>query len=201
MLSPLSDGSFAVPIAGKTQYFRPIGVKFTGGLREDAFSRVQKTLADLLADPAYAHLKDPVNAKYSRYLTMPVGLFLSQLKERFDPFYREFLNSYGDDKYGSFMAERSGETEKTGVLIVVVKRGLYMVVESPGPVGAAISNHFGRVGADDCLLTGDPARCRVNALLCNNRKEAGLYFHSADREDERLMLLHAIETLLHPGES
>jgi hypothetical protein len=201
MLTQLTDGSLAVPLLGKTLYFRPIGVKFTGGLREDAFSRVQKTLADVLAEPAFTHLKDPVNAKYSRYLTMPVGLFLSQLKERFDPFYREFLNPYGDEKYGSFRAEGSGETEKAGVLIVVVKRGLYQAAESAGPVGAAVSNHFGRVGADDCLLTGDPARCRINALLCNNRKEAGLYFHSTDREDERLMLLHAIENLLHPGES
>ncbi|MDD1694227.1 MAG: hypothetical protein LUQ71_05840 [Methanoregula sp.] len=201
MLSQLKDGSLAVPLPGKTRYFRPIGLKFASGLREDAFSRVQKSLSDVLAEPAFEHLRDPVNAKYSRSLPMQTGLFLSQLKERFDPFYREFLNPFGDEKYGSFRAEISGETEKTGVLIVVVKRGLYHVVESPGPVSAAVNNRFGRIGAEDCLITGDPARCRINALLCNNRKEAGLFFHSADREDERSSLMHAIECLMHPGES
>jgi hypothetical protein len=200
ILSPLKDGSLAVPLPGKVLYFRPIGLKYTGGLREDAFARVQKPLADLLKEPAFEHLKDPVNAKYSRYLSLQAGVFLSQLKERFDPFYREFLNPFGDEKYGSFRADNSGETEKKGVLIVVVNRGLYYAAESPGPVGAAINNRFGRVGADDCLLTGDPARCRINALLCNNRKEAGLYFHAADRDDERQSLLHAVEHLMHPKE-
>ncbi|MGA2121250.1 MAG: hypothetical protein ABSG49_04310 [Methanoregula sp.] len=201
MLTPLKDGSLAVPLLGKTLYFRPIGLKFSGGVRDDAFSRIQKTLADVLAEPVFAHLKEPVNARYSRYLPMQTGLFLSQLKERFDPFYREFLNPYGDEKYGTFRAENSGDMEKKGVLIVVVNRGLYHAAESPGPVSAAINNRFGRIGAEDCLITGDPVRCRVNALLCNNRKEAGLYFHSADQEDERLSLLHAIEHLMHPGES
>lgn len=200
-LAPLKDGSLAVPLPGKILYFRPISLKFTGGVREGAFSRVQKPLADVLAESAFEHLREPVNARYSRYLPLQTGLFLSQLRERFDPFYREFLNPWGDEKYGTFRAEGSGETEKKGVLIVVVNRGLYHVAESSGPVGAAINNHFGRIGAEDCLLTGDPARCRVNALLCNNRKEAGLYFHSADQEYERLSLLHAIETLMHPGET
>jgi hypothetical protein len=201
ILSPLKDGSLAVPLPGKILYFRPIGLKYTGGLREDAFARVQKPLADLLKEPAFGHLRDPVNAKYSRYLPLQTGVFLSQLKERFDPFYREFLNPFGDEKYGSFRAENSGETEKKGVLIVVVNRGLYHAAESPGPVAAAINNRFGRVGADDCLLAGDAARCRINALLCNHRKEAGLYFHAADRDDERQSLLHAVEHLMHPGET
>ncbi|MDD4137819.1 MAG: hypothetical protein PHT99_08025 [Methanoregula sp.] len=201
MLTALKDGSLAVPLSGKTLYFRPIGVKFTGGNREDAFSRVQKTLAEVLAEPAYEHLKAPINARYSRYLTMPTGLFLSQLKERFDPFYREFLNPYGDERFGSFRTENSRETEKEGVLIVVVKRGLYQVVDSPGPVSSTINNRFGRIGPDECLLTGDTVRCRVNALLCNNRKDAGLYFQAVDRDKERRALMQAIEHLMHPEES
>lgn len=197
-LTPLKDGSLAVPLPGKTLYFRPVGLKFTGGVREDAFARIQKTLAEVLSEPAFEHLRVPINARYSRYLPLQTGLFLSQLKERFDPFYREFLNPFGDEKYGSFRTGDSGETEKKGVMIVVVNRGLYHVADSIGPVGTTINNRFGRIGPEDCLLTGDPARCRVNALLCNNRKEAGLYFHSLDPEDERRSLMHAIENLMHP---
>jgi hypothetical protein len=200
-LSPLKDGSLAVPLQGKTIYFRPVGLKFTGGLKEDPFARIQKPLSEILAEPAFEHLRSPVNAKYSRYLTLQTGLFLTQLKERFDPFYRELLNPYGDEKYGTFRAEPSGETEKKGVLIITVKRGLYHVADSPGPAGAMISNRFGRILPEDCLLTGDAERCRVNALLCNNQKEAGVYFHALDREEERRAVILAIETLMHPGES
>jgi hypothetical protein len=199
MLSPLKDGSLGMPILGKTLYFRPIPLRFTGSVREDAFARVQKTLEEVLGQQEYEHLRSPVNAKYSRYLPMKTGLFLGHLKERHDPFYREFLNPFGDENYGTFRAEDSKETEKKGVLIVVVNRGLYHVINSPDPLRITINNQLGRIGPDDCLLSGDPARCRINALLCNNKKEAGLYWYPGEKEDERLSVAHAIDGLVASG--
>ena len=88
--------------------------------------------------------------------------------------------------------------EKKGVLIIVVKRGLYHVADSAGPASSTINNRFGRILPEDCLLTGDAERCRVNALLCNNQKDAGLYFHALEGEGERHAVILAIENLLHP---
>ncbi len=198
-LTPLRDGSLSVPVMGKTLFFHPIPLSFAGAVREDAFARVQRTLEELLSQPAFEHLRSPVNAKYSRYLPMKAGLFLSQLKERHDPFYREFLNPFGDEKYGSFRAAGSGETEKKGILIVVVNRGLYHAVNSADPLQITISNRLGRVGPDDCLLSGDPVRCRINALLCGHKKEAGLYSHALEKEEERAALTNALDTLLSAG--
>jgi hypothetical protein len=127
---------------------------------------------------------------------MKTGIFLGQLKERHDPFYREFLNTSGDEKYGTFRAEDSRETEKKGILIVVVNRGLYYAINSPDSLYTTINNRFGRIGPDDCLLSGDPVRCRINALLCNNKKEAGLYIHPVEKEDERLSITKSIEGLI-----
>jgi len=198
-LTPLKDGSLAVPVPGKTLYFHPVTLHFAGSVREDAFARVQKTLEEILEQPAFEHLRSPVNAKYSRYLPMKTGLFLSQLKERHDPFYREFLNPFGDEKYGTFRAGDSLNTEKKGLLIVVVNRGLYHAINSPEPLYTMINNRLGRIGSDDCLLSGDPVRCRINALLCNNKKEAGLYIHPVENDDERLSVLHAIDGLIAVG--
>ena len=198
-LTPLKDGSLAVPILKKTLYFHPIPLHFAGSVREDAFFRVQKTLEELLGQPAFEHLRSPVNAKYSRYLPMKTGLFLRQLKERHDPFYREFLNPFGDEKYGTFRAEDSRETEKKGILIVVVDRGLYHPINSPDPLRTTINNRLGRIGPEDCLLSGDPVRCRINALLCTNKKEAGLYIHPLENEDERLAIKTAIDGLIAVG--
>jgi hypothetical protein len=195
-LSSLHDGSLAVPIPAKTVYFRPISLHFTGSVREDAFARVQKTLEEVLGQQVYEHLRLPVSAKYSRYLPMKTGLFLRQLKERHDPFYREFLNPFGDEKYGTFRAEDSKETEKKGILIVVVKRGLYHAINSPGPLRTTIDNRLGRIGPDDCLLSRDPVWCRINALLSNHKKEAGLFMHSLENEDERLSLMNTIRDLI-----
>jgi hypothetical protein len=195
----LKDGSLAVPVLGKTLYFHPIPLHFAGSVREDVFARVQKTLEELLVQPAFEHLRLQVYAKYSRYLPMKTGLFLGQLKERHDPFYREFLNPFGDEKYGTFRAGDSGETEKKGVLIVVVNRGLYHAINSQDPIRTTINNRLGRIGPDDCLLSGDPARCRINALICNNKKEAGLYIHTVEKEDDRLSITNAIEGLIAAG--
>jgi len=198
-LAPLKDGSLAVPVQGKTLYFRPVTLHFTGSVREDAFARVQKSLEEVLGQPAFEHLRSPVNAKYSRYLSLKTGLFLHQLKERHDPFYREFLNPSGDEKYGTFRAENSGETEKKGILIVVVNRGLFHAINSRDPIAVTINQRLSRIGPDDCLLSGDPVRCRINALLCNNKKEAGLYIHPAENEEERTSVTHAIESLITAG--
>jgi len=198
-LTCLKDGSLAVPLPGKTLYFRPVSLHFSGSVREDAFGRAQKTLEELLGQPAYEHLRSPVNAKYFRYLPMKTGLFLRQLKERHDQFYHEFLNFSGDERYGTFRAEESGETGKKGLLIVVVNLGIYHVINSPDPLGITINNRLGRIGPDDCLLSGDPVRCRINSLLCNYKKEAGLYVHADENDDRRSSVTSAIADLLPIG--
>jgi hypothetical protein len=48
-----------------------------------------------------------------------------------------------------------------------------------------INDLFGRISAEDCLLSGDSTRCRMNALLCNNRNATGIYIHTCENEEER----------------
>jgi hypothetical protein len=181
----LKDGSLIVPFLEKTLYFKPVKLNFSGFVREDVFARAQKPLKEILENPAFSHLLPQVHAKYSRYLSMKSGLFLGQLKERHDPFYREFLNSYGDEKYGTFRLEDSYEADKKGVLIVVVNKGIYHTVNCQDTFRVIINDLFGRISAEDCLLSGDSTRCQINALLCNNRNNAGIYIHTCEKEEER----------------
>ena len=192
-LMQLKDGSLIVPFQEKTLYFKPVKLNFSGGLREDVFARAQKPLQDLLETPAFSLLLPQVNAKYSRYLSMKSGLFLGHLKERHDPFYREFLNSYGDEKYGTFRLEDSHEADKKGVLIVVVNKGIYHAVNCRDTFRGIINDLFGRISAEDCLLSGDSTRCRINALLCNNRNTAGIYIQTCEKEDERIHITEILK--------
>jgi hypothetical protein len=184
-LMQLKDGSLIVPFKEKTLYFKPVKLNFSGGIKKDIFARAQKPLKEILENPAFSHLLPQVNAKYSRYLSMKSGLFLGQLKERHDPFYREFLNSYGDEKYGTFRLEDSYEADKKGVLIVVVNKGIYHTVNCQDTFRVIINDLFGRISAEDCLLSGDSTRCRINALLCNNRSASGVSLHTCEKEEER----------------
>jgi hypothetical protein len=181
----LKDGSLIVPFQEKTLYFKPVKLNFSVGVKEDLYTRVQKPLQELLENPAFSHLLPQVNAKYSRYLSLKTGLFLGQLKERHDPFYREFLNSYGDEKYGTFRLEDSHESGKKGVLIVVVNKGIYHAVNCQDTFRVIINDVLGRISAEDCLLSGDSTRCRMNALLCNNRSVSGISIHTCEQEEER----------------
>ena len=192
-LMQLKDGSLIVPFQEKTLYFKPVKLNFSGGLREDVFARAQKPLQDLLETPAFSLLLPQVNAKYSRYLSMKSGLFLGQLKERHDPFYQEFLNPYGDEKYGTFRLEDSHEADKKGVLIVVVNKGIYHAVNCRDTFRGIINDLFGRISAEDCLLSGDSTRCRINALLCNNRNTAGIYIQTCEKEDERIHITEILK--------
>jgi hypothetical protein len=188
-LPVIRDGSVAILVGERTLYFRPVSLQYAGGVKEGAFTRVQRTLAELLAIPVFEHLRTPVNAKYSRYLPMKCGIFLSQLKERHDMFYREFLNPYGDEKYGSFRAPESGEIRKKGILLVIVNRQIYHAADCPESIRSLVNDRFGRVIPDDCLLSGDSLRCRINTLLCTSRKEAGLFIHPVEKEEERQSIL------------
>jgi len=198
-LTRLKDGALGVPFEGKTLYFRPVTLHFAGGVKEDVFARAQKPLQDILENPVFDHLKSMVNAKYSRYLPLKVGLFLGQLKERHDPFYREFLNPYGDEKYGTFRLLESNETGKNGVLIVVANKGMYHAVNCPDTISGIVNDTFGRISPEDCFLTGDPIRCRVNALLCNNKKEVGLYIHPCEKEEDRAQITETLTRYISAG--
>jgi hypothetical protein len=181
----MKDGSLSIPVAGKTLYFKPVGISFSGGLKEGTFSRMQTPLEEILLDPAFCHLRDPVLAKYSRYLPLKIGLFLSQLKERHDVFYREFLNPYGDEKYSMIRAEEAHDSGKSGVLLVIVNRSIYHTVDCPQSFRTTINETFGRIIPEHCYLNGDEIRCRINAVLSNNRKEAGLFMHVSENKEER----------------
>ena len=191
-LAVTGNGSLAVAVGEKTLYFRPLPLTFAGGTREGTYARVGRTLGDLIADPAYTHLRDQVNLKYSRYLPLNAGLFLSQLKERHDTFSIAFLNPYGDAKFGNFRVAETDAGEKAGILLVVVNRGIYRAVDCPVSIRSMVNDRFGRVRPEDCLFSGDPLRCRINSLLCTSRKEAGLFFYPEETEEERRRILDAL---------
>jgi hypothetical protein len=198
-LMQMKDGSLIVPFKEKILYFKAVKLNFSGPVREDLFTRAQTPLQELLKKPVFSHLLTPVNAKYSRYLPLQSGLFLGQLKERHDPFYREFLNIYGDEKFGTFRLEESNEGSRKGVLLVVVKKAVYHVVNCPDTFRVTVNDLFGRISSDDCLLSGDSTRCRINAVLCNNRNDAGIYIHPVEKEDERTDISEILKRVFPSG--
>jgi len=191
-LLPMKDGSLGVPVLDKILYFKPVRLIFSGGLKEDIFEKEQKCLKDAISTPAYSHLKVKTEENYTNYLPLRMGLFLWERKEKHDPFYREFLNPWGDEKYGTFMVEDSDLSGRKGVYLVVVDGKACHAGYSHESFKKTLTHEFSRITAGDCFLDRDGTRCHINALLCMEKKTAAVYLHAVDNEEERVRIVDAL---------
>jgi hypothetical protein len=188
----MKDGSLGVPVLDKILYFKPVRLIFSGGLKEDVFEKEQKLLKDIINTPVYSHLKAKTEEKYANYLPLRLGLFLWERKEKHDPFYREFLNPWGDEKYGTFMVEDSALSGRKGVYLVVAEGKACHAGSSPESFKKTLTVEFSRITAGDCYLDRDGTRCRINALLCMQKKTTTVYLHAVDNEEERARIVDAL---------
>ena len=191
-LQPMKDGSLGVPVLDKILYFKPARLIFSGGLKENIFEKEQNLLKDVINTPVYSHLKAKTEEKYANYLLLRIGLFLWERKEKHDPFYREFLNPWGDEKYGTFMVEDSALSGRKGVYLVVAEGKACHAGNSPESFKKTLTVEFSRITAGDCYLDRDGTRCRINALLCMQKKTASVYLHAVDNEEERVRIVDAL---------
>jgi hypothetical protein len=191
-LIPMKDGSLGVPLQDKILYFKPVRLIYSGGLKEDIFEKEQRILKDVLDTPAYSHIRAKTEEKYANYLPLRLGLFLWERKEKHDPFYREFLNPWGDEKYGTFMVEDSALSGKAGVYLVVAEGRATHAGYSHDSFKKTLMNEFSRITAGDCYLDRDGTRCRINALLCSLKKTASVFLHAVDNEEERVQIVDAL---------
>lgn len=191
-LLPMKDGSLGVPVNDKILYFKPVKLIFSGGLKEDIFEKEQKLLKDIINTPAYAHLKAKTEEKYANYLPLRLGLFCWERKEKHDPVYREFLNPWGDEKYGTFMVEDSDLSGRKGVYLVVFDVKACYAGSSQDSFKKTLTSEFSRITAGDCYLDRDGTRCRINALLCQQKNKATVYLHAVDNEEERVRIVDAL---------
>jgi hypothetical protein len=193
----MKNGTIAVQCGEKTLYFKPVRLVHSGSARSGFFSYAQTPLREILDLPAYAHLKEIVIARYSRYLPLRIGLFLWERKERHDPFYREFLNPYGDEKFGIFRVKECDDAKRNGVFLVVSGGEIVYGSCSHGSFGNTISEYLGRVSSRDCYLDGDEIRCRINALLAAKKADATIYVHPLEDQDECRRVAETLGLLFH----
>ncbi len=191
-LVPMKDGSLGVPVGDKTLYFKPVRLIFSGGLKENVFEKEQKCLKDIVDTPVYSHLKAKVEEKYANYLSLRLGLFLWERKEKHDPFYREFLNPWGDEKFGTFMVEDSDLSGRNGVYLVVAEGKPTHAGSSQESFKKTLTREFSRITAGDCYLDQDGTRCRINSLLCMQKKIAAVYLHAVSSEEERVRIVDVL---------
>jgi hypothetical protein len=150
----------------------------------DLFSRNTTLLSTVIRLSSRRHLAQAVQNDYAQYLGVPVGFFLSELKSRKDTFYREFLNNYGDETFCRFRTDTGGIAAERGVFVVAVGEEIRATGYCRTAFSHMVNDELGWLSPDTCYRDGDPVRCRINALLCSNRKDGGIYVHPVGDDDE-----------------
>jgi hypothetical protein len=134
-----------------------------------------KTLHETIDAKRYSHLKKYVYRNYKNQLNIPLGLFLKQLKDNDDLFYKEFLNDHGDAVYSKFrIIDRKYLLEK-GLYIYCINDELKYIGRSKDPFGKRINNGYGNISPKNCYLDGQSTNCHINSLITKYRRETTLF--------------------------
>ncbi|MDR1128154.1 MAG: hypothetical protein LBL20_02490 [Treponema sp.] len=160
---------------GKTYTFKETKLYFDGNNYSDVFAeKNNKTLAETIHEKKYRCFETEARNHYSNFLNKELGLFLKQLKDKGDLFYKRFLNKYGDSVYSQFYINDTSLLEKRGLYIYCVKDELKYIGRSKDPYEKRINNGYGKIHPKNCYLDGQSTNCHLNASITKYKEHIHL---------------------------
>ncbi|WAC05700.1 MAG: hypothetical protein OS112_03475 [Methanoregula sp.] len=188
----MNDGTLGFTCENQTYYFRPLRLDISRGSSGDLFSKATEKVRDLIRRPEYNEVRPVVEAQYNGYLDLNSGAFISELKRNHNPLYLSFLNPYGDREYCRFRITCPESPGTKGVWIVVIGKNLRAAGICRERFAHVFNDRVGSILPAACYRDGDPESCRTNALICRNRKDAGVYVYPTADEKEMGLLSAAL---------
>jgi hypothetical protein len=180
---------------GKIYTFKETKLYFSGNNYSNVFTeKNNKTVAETIREKKYQHLELEVRNHYSDSLNKQLGLFLKQLKNNGDLFYKRFLNKYGDSTYSRFYISDTGLLAKKGLYIYCVKDDLKYIGRSKDPYEQRINNGYGRINPKNCYLDGQSTNCHLNSLITKYKEHIHLLLLPLQDND---MIVNLEEDLIH----
>ena len=146
--------------------FSEIKLEFIDTLCQDVFSwKNNKTVAETLRHHPYRTLAAKVEKCYQNILDEPLGTALLHLKQDGDPFYRRFLNPYGDLQYSTFRIATPKFESKTGVYAYFEDKILRYIGRCKNSMKKRVNQGHGKIYPKNCYLDGQRTDCRLNAKI------------------------------------
>ncbi|MEG0471037.1 MAG: hypothetical protein RR588_01760 [Solibacillus sp.] len=155
------------------------------GIR-NLFSNFDKmTLQELVCQKKYEHLKGSTEENYAYLLEEPAGKAVQQMKDLGHPFYKQFLNNYGDLEYSRFAVKGSDEALlKNGVYIVIVDDELVFCGVCARTFKERFNQHIGSIYAKGCFRDGTATHCHVNANITQKIQTSNVHFGICPIDDK-----------------
>ena len=170
---------------GSSYEFVHVALDFANDQREDVFAQKNnKTLRETLGHPRYSGLAKVCHAGYSQHLDSPLGQMLRQLKASGDPFYRRFLNAYGDQVYSTFAIADSAALAARGVYTYFSGADLMYIGRCKDAMKKRINQGYGKIHPKNCFRDGQATNCHLNALITAATTAVTLWLHIMDNAEE-----------------
>jgi hypothetical protein len=161
---------------GNEYEFIETKLHFYGKVYTNVFeNKNNKTLQETIKHRRYSRLKNDVSAKYSQYLDMKIGTFLRCLKEIKDPFYKNFLNEYGDSYYSSFKIVEDNISRSKGIYLYCVNDVIKYVGKSTDSFVKRINNGYGKIHPKNAFIDGQATNCHINSLITSCKDDVSLF--------------------------
>lgn len=143
-----------------------------------------KTLAETLEHSRYAKLKPAVLEGYAGSLDQPLGKFLLEIKKLGDPFFRHFLNKYGDLQYSKFSILNTEFLLQRGVYAYRAGDDLMYIGRCRDQMKKRINQGYGKIHPKNCYLDGQATNCHLNSRVTSSESKISLWLCKMDDADE-----------------
>ena len=146
--------------------FSKVKLEFIGVPYQDVFGRKNnKTVAETLQHRRYRKFSEKVERCYRDILDEPLGMALLRLKRSGDPFYRAFLNRYGDLQYATFRLASPEFESVTGVYAYFEGETLRYIGRCRDSMKKRVTQGYGKIYPKNCYLDGQATNCHLNAKI------------------------------------
>jgi hypothetical protein len=185
-------------VAGRTLRFIYVGLIVSERGITDVFANMNsQTVASMIAKPRYAHLARETATRYAGHMTNGIGGFLYLLKRNGDPFYRRFLNPYGDQTYCRFAIK--DHLTSRGIYAYMRGSELTYIGRSRDPLAKRIQQGYGKIHPRNCYLDGQATNCHLNALIAEHPDEVSFHVLPMDDSFEIIELERTLITQVKPS--
>lgn len=162
-------------------------LKFVTTGETNLFARKNnRTVEETLLHNRYSHLDGETREKYPTSLTMQLGDFLLDLKNKGDQYYEKFLNQYGDLEYGRFLMESEEHKQLKGLYAYVTEGEIKYIGRCLDQFGKRINQGYGVIHPKNCFKDGQATNCHLNAQITKEHRvnEVFLYLLPMSEDEE-----------------